>query len=349
MASNRSNLALDEQSFQGLLAAAFTIQEHNDRANAGQDLPEPASIATPTPEPAKCNQCGTELTSRGASCPTCRDNGLRPGERLQRNWASMWLMSQDLKSNAPEENHEDFALSPADPGRVRVQATEPGDVVPTTATGRADALQVSRPKEIGSGYTRTQGSTNDSGNSNSYSSFAPEEQRGDLAAWPVGSTTAVDPDRISDTNSEEQEDKSLIPSEELLAETGKTSSESEEPVATLPVGSRLKLRFQRANLYLGIAILVAAAALLWPTGSARDPKVPMWERILIATGIAEAPTPAVHFHGDPDLKVWVDTHTALYYCPGDELYGKSPGGHYSTQRDAQSDRFEPAERSVCVE
>ena len=71
--------------------------------------------------------------------------------------------------------------------------------------------------------------------------------------------------------------------------------------------------------------------------------------MLVAIGIAEAPEPVVHYRGDPTLKVWVDTHTALYYCPGDELYGKSPDGHFSTQREAQTDRFEPAERSACVQ
>ncbi len=57
----------------------------------------------------------------------------------------------------------------------------------------------------------------------------------------------------------------------------------------------------------------------------------------------------MHHSGDPNMKVWVDTHTALYYCPGDELYGQSPDGHFTTQGEAQQDRFEPAERSACVE
>jgi hypothetical protein len=111
----------------------------------------------------------------------------------------------------------------------------------------------------------------------------------------------------------------------------------------------VKLRFHRADLYLGIALMVAAFALLWPATSPQRPKLHPWERILIGMGIAEAPTPPVHYRGDPNVKVWVDTHTALYYCAGEELYGKSPDGHYSTQRDAQLDRFEPAEREACVE
>jgi hypothetical protein len=88
---------------------------------------------------------------------------------------------------------------------------------------------------------------------------------------------------------------------------------------------------------------------VWPLPAQQGIKLRPWERMLVAMGIAEAPAPVQHFPGDPNIKVWVDTHTALYYCPGDELYGKSADGHFSTQHEAQSDRFKPAERRVCVE
>jgi hypothetical protein len=40
-------------------------------------------------------------------------------------------------------------------------------------------------------------------------------------------------------------------------------------------------------------------------------------------------------------------HTALYYCPGADLYGKTPNGKLTSQRDAQLDQFEPALRKTC--
>ena len=115
-------------------------------------------------------------------------------------------------------------------------------------------------------------------------------------------------------------------------------------------GPQVKVRFRRADLYLGLSVLVAFVALLWPTASAGRAGLTPWERVLVAVGIAEAPASEaeVHYSGDPNIKVWVDTQAALYYCPGDELYGKSPGGHYTTQHDAQLDRFEPALRRACV-
>ena len=110
----------------------------------------------------------------------------------------------------------------------------------------------------------------------------------------------------------------------------------------------VKLRFHRADLYLGVAIFVAVLALLWPAaGAPRPAALGPWERALVTLGIAEVPAPIVHFQGDPSLAVWVDPHTALYYCPGEEQYGKTADGRFSPQREAQMDRFEPASRSAC--
>lgn len=88
MASNRSNLTLDEQSFQDLLSAAFTIQAHNDQIKQARPIQNERE-ATST-----CRHCGAPTPEEGSQCESCGRDALRPGERLQRNWASMWLMSQ---------------------------------------------------------------------------------------------------------------------------------------------------------------------------------------------------------------------------------------------------------------
>ena len=111
---------------------------------------------------------------------------------------------------------------------------------------------------------------------------------------------------------------------------------------------RQLLSRRRADLYLGIAVLVAVVALLWPTPAApQKPRLEPWQRVLVTLGIAEAPPPPVHYRGDPNIEVWVDPHTALYYCPGDEPYGKAADGRLTSQRDAQADQFEPANRAAC--
>ena len=49
--------------------------------------------------------------------------------------------------------------------------------------------------------------------------------------------------------------------------------------------------------------------------------------MLISLGLAEPP-PAPEYKGNPETQVWIDLHTALYYCPGADLYGKTPKGKF---------------------
>jgi hypothetical protein len=67
---------------------------------------------------------------------------------------------------------------------------------------------------------------------------------------------------------------------------------------------------------------------------------------LISLGLAEAPE-APEYKGNPATQVWVDLQTALYYCPGSDLYGKTIKGKFTSQRDALLDQFEPADRKGC--
>jgi hypothetical protein len=94
MSLDRPNLTLDERSFEGLLSAAFVIQQHNDRRkHASQNqanVKTSASVA--------CRHCGALKPSSDARCPSCGQDEFRPGERLQRNWASMWSESQEQEN-----------------------------------------------------------------------------------------------------------------------------------------------------------------------------------------------------------------------------------------------------------
>jgi GAF domain len=126
-------------------------------------------------------------------------------------------------------------------------------------------------------------------------------------------------------------------------------------------------RAQRANIYLAAAALVLVAVLAgWgspsvpstnaanthSTAKARPRKAPpkpeltFAEKLLIDLGLADPP-PAPVDMGNPKAQVWVDVHTALYYCQGEDLYGKTPGGKVTTQGDAQQDSFQPAARKPC--
>jgi hypothetical protein len=126
-------------------------------------------------------------------------------------------------------------------------------------------------------------------------------------------------------------------------------------------------RSRRGDFYLGLAIILVVVVIRWGiwsgdsagavghgtaiSGSRRkhfDPSANLssFDKLLIGLGLAEAPDPP-EYKGNPDTPVWVDLHTALYYCPGSDLYGKTPKGKTTSQRDAQLDQFEPAYRKAC--
>ena len=125
---------------------------------------------------------------------------------------------------------------------------------------------------------------------------------------------------------------------------------------------------RRANIYLvaaGVILLLVisgwgirpagtkAAGNATPTQAApqqqqapAQPELTLFEKLMINLGLAEPPPAPVDL-GNPNAQVWVDVHTALYYCSGSELYGKTADGKFTTQRDAQQDQFEPSNRKAC--
>jgi hypothetical protein len=87
----------------------------------------------------------------------------------------------------------------------------------------------------------------------------------------------------------------------------------------------------RGNMYLGASVILLLITLFgWgmapspQTTTAKDsgaPELTVFEKFLVGVGLAEPPESAPVYRGNPDTKVWVDLHTALYYCPGAEMYG----------------------------
>jgi hypothetical protein len=51
--------------------------------------------------------------------------------------------------------------------------------------------------------------------------------------------------------------------------------------------------------------------------------------------------------GNPNVKVWVNTNSGVYHCPGTRWYGNTKEGQYMTQRQAQASGYRPAYGSVC--
>ena len=49
----------------------------------------------------------------------------------------------------------------------------------------------------------------------------------------------------------------------------------------------------------------------------------------------------------PEVKVWVNTHSGVYHCPGTRWYGNTKSGEYMTQKQAQGKGYRPAYGKVC--
>ncbi len=318
MASSRQKLKLDEQSFEGLLAAAYTIQQHNDKrkaAAAAQKL---------------CDHCGAPLPAGKQVCIHCGSDpeGLRPGEKLQRNWASLWLMSQN------EDWRPAATAEPAPPPEI--ETAEEEDLPAFDAAAQEPDSLPLRISEVAAAPEHfTELLHHEEEHALEHVEAEPE-----LSADDVGTALVnVEPAKLAEPLESPQTDDATFQWQHLAFWK-----------------RRLKLRFSRADLYLVLAIAVAAVALFWvATGSTALKHAPvaqhkvhltLWESTLVGLGLAEAPEPPV-YHGDPSVKVWVDPHTALYYCSGEDEYGKTADGHFATQRDAQMDQFEPSERAAC--
>jgi putative methionine-R-sulfoxide reductase with GAF domain len=128
-------------------------------------------------------------------------------------------------------------------------------------------------------------------------------------------------------------------------------------------------RSRRGDFYLAVAVILIVVVIRWGIWSnsvgataggtsvsasasrhkqpSPDADLSLFDKLLIGLGLAEAPDETPEYKGNPDTQVWVDLHTALYYCPGTDLYGKTPKGRVSSQRQAQLDQFEPANRKPC--
>jgi len=127
-------------------------------------------------------------------------------------------------------------------------------------------------------------------------------------------------------------------------------------------------RSRRGDIYLGLALILVVVVIRWGIWSDRsvvatgrgtisgsaarkrplpDADLSAFDKLLISLGLAEAPDEPQQYKGNPDTQVWVDLNTALYYCPGSDLYGKTQKGKLSSQHDAQLDQFEPANRKAC--
>src|SRR6202158_5160384 len=112
-----------------ILSAVFTIQEDNDpQKQARQTQAEQESHTEPEANRV-CQHCGALMPADASQCEGCGPDEFRPGERMQPDWAPMWLMSQEQSlwpERPPEigEGARKAVKPPAGKRRPRAQAAQ---------------------------------------------------------------------------------------------------------------------------------------------------------------------------------------------------------------------------------
>src|ERR1022692_2999775 len=183
----RSHLTLDEQSFQNLLSAAFTIQEHNDQEKKAKSARPPMSVRGKIEATIVCPNCGALKATEESSCPGCNGK-FRPGERLQRNWASMWLLSQQHELFPERTSDENEVARKASPDRHKIvphKIEEKHDTVAPVGSERETLIPTTRSATNSLASSTLDNSTNSG-----------------LLVFPAGKTTAGQTAATAETEAE---------------------------------------------------------------------------------------------------------------------------------------------------
>jgi GAF domain-containing protein/ribosomal protein L40E len=326
--------------------AVLAQNQNSAPPEAGKNTAPGAVVAI---EGSVCRKCGTRLGSDEQFCGKCGSARVTDRKRasLQSTLASAW--------NAQQANAESSSPAPLNGKSRAPQKTSTFDQR-TQRTG-FDTNQIADPLEL------PPLDMVDLGLSSEDELGVSADGEDEIPPFPSAG---------SQTQKNEIQGTSLIKAQAddiTWTSAAKTRDFLEALAMTrTPGGLRRFWNARRGDFYLAIAVVLVAVVFRWgiwsnhsvgasgagtTIGSASHNKRPApdadlsaFDKLLISLGLAEAPeTP--EYKGNPDTQVWEDLHTALYYCPGSDLYGKTPKGKFTSQRDAQLDQFEPAYRKAC--
>ncbi len=317
-----------------------------------------ADVTTsPTAPKSLCWKCGSKLLAEEQFCGKCGAPRATDGapSAMQSELASIWQMQQtDPESLAGEPPHE-IRLPQETMRSIEVHEGKDG----REAENSGDNLpeQFLLPELEMSDHLAAQ----------SFSASANEH--------PIAESFSSGPQLGEDEDEDSVEGPSAAlvgpQNEDIVWSSAARARDFLESLsATRTPGAMVRFwRSRRGDFYLAVAVILVVVVIRWgiwsdhsvgATGrgaaisgsvnrvkpSVPDADLSAFDKLLISLGLAEAPAPP-QYKGNADTQVWVDLNTALYYCPGSDLYGKTAKGKLTSQRDAQLDQFEPADRKPC--
>ena len=95
------------------------------------------------------------------------------------------------------------------------------------------------------------------------------------------------------------------------------------------------------------AILVVVGTLLLPQAARAQQSPSSAPSPPSASKSSATPAPSDEPQGNPDIRVWVNTKSSVYHCPGTHWYGATKSGEYMKQSEAQQKGFRPAYHRAC--
>ncbi len=348
MVEERSSMLAAIEKLHPNLAA---LADESSRTSA-KDNGKPATEPT-------CWRCGTKILAAEQFCGRCGAvlSGAREARSIQSKIASAWQMHQVCAADSGSGDRE---LQPL----PSVETKRDASVVGAGASPSADPVaqpalpsKSAEPSEHSDPLLPRSPASNGHEESTA-AAFLQESEidhEQESGSGEAGTAEQPSPQRTADAG--DQVWSSAAKTREFLeqiASKGKTSRWTDLWEA------------HRGDFYLALAMLLILVVIRWGLWSHRSvatghrnqvgstsnrqatpgADLSVLDKLLIGVGLAEAPEPSPD-KGNPDVQVWVDPHTALYYCPGADLYGKTPKGKFATQRNAQLDQFEPASRKPC--
>ena len=336
-------------------------------------LPKPTPASAQQMQAVACAQCGNNFSAGEQFCGQC-GSPRSDAPSMQSKVASLLRMQEthgevssreksagDRLSGAGERSTLEIAAAAApDADLFRDTATH---ISPPDHDGESLAALEAQMPELFTPYKAPRQDPDQDANS-------PAELHGDRAVEVARDLN----DEIELRPEQKPEELGLAPTSADWSSAASAREFLEQLAEDKPRGALASFwETRRGDIYLAVAIILVACVIRWgiwsnhPVSATNTPSTPsavtpgrrpkaapidpaanlsLFDRMLISLGLADAPEPPED-KGDPSIQVWVDLHTALYYCPGADRYGKTPRGKYATQRDAQLDEYQPAYRKPC--
>lgn len=369
MAAERSTMLAAIERLQPNLAALAA----EDQSAAAVRTGTSAAAAAKSP----CWRCGGTLVAEEQFCGKCGAPRVSDTETssLQSKVASAWHKQQTTQEASPAALPRETAhpnLYPTDaPRPVETHNTDEGEDETEEYRSDINLAATSSLPEFGQSTPLSAESFNASAEEDTTAESWPSESR---MADPQLAADQNDENNVDEDNVEDRSTALVKPQrkdEEIVwSSAAKARDFLESLSATRSPNALARFwRSRRGDFYLAVAVILMVVVIRWGiwsnhavgatgggttvSGSANrhkraapDADLSLLDKVLIGLGLAEAPEEP-EYRGNPETQVWIDLHTALYYCPGSDLYGKTPKGKLSTQREAQLDQFEPASRKAC--